>query len=88
MKKALVYFYEVKGNSIEKANGGVGIIPYVYRQAFDYYYALWQAQQQNKDKQISEYQPRIVEVTIRRPQRKVKKRKLFSFLDEEDPHGQ
>lgn len=25
MKKALIYFYEIKGNSIEKANGGIGM---------------------------------------------------------------
>ena len=36
MKKALVYFYEVKGNSTEKANGGIGIVPYVYKDAFNY----------------------------------------------------
>lgn len=83
IKKALIYFYEIKGNNIEKANGGIGIVPYVYKNAFDYYFALWQAQQQNQDKVISDYQPKIVEVTIPRPQRKIKKRKLFTFLDEE-----
>ena len=30
MKKALVYFYEVKGNDPAKANGGIGIIPYCW----------------------------------------------------------
>ena len=30
MLKALTYFYEVKGNDIQKANGGIGIIPYCY----------------------------------------------------------
>ena len=90
IKKALVYFYEIKGNSIEKANGGIGIVPFVYKNAFDYYYALWQAQQQNQGKDIRNYQPRIKEVHIRRPQRKVKKRELFTFLDEEqeEAHGQ
>jgi hypothetical protein len=41
IKKALIYFYEVKGNSIEKANGGIGIVPFIYKDAFNYYYALW-----------------------------------------------
>ena len=32
IRKALVYFFEIKGNSIEKANGGIGIVPYVYKE--------------------------------------------------------
>ena len=83
IKKTLTYFFEVKGNSIEKANGGIGIVPYVYQQAHNYYLALWQAQQKNEDKVVSEYVPVIKEIVIPRPQRKVKKRPLFSFLDEE-----
>ena len=27
IRKALIYFYEIKGNSIDKANGGIGIDP-------------------------------------------------------------
>lgn len=87
MHKALVYFYEIKRNSLEKANGGIGIIPYVYQDAFNYYYALWEAQQkiQNKMPVIEQYVPKVVEVRIQNPERKPKKkRKLFSFLDEED----
>lgn len=81
--KALVYFYEIKGNSIEKANGGIGIVPYVYQQAYNYYLALWQAKQKNQDKVLYDYVPKVKEITISRPQRKVKKRELFTFLDEE-----
>lgn len=84
MRKALVYFYEVKGNSVEKANGGVGIIPYVYQDAYNYYYALWEAQQLNKDKPIETYIPQEEIIRIPSPQRRIKKRKLFSFLDEEE----
>ena len=81
--KSLTYFFEVKGNSIEKANGGIGIVPYVYQQAYRYYYALWEAQQKNKDKVVVEYVPTVKEIVIPVPQRQVKKRKVFSFLDEE-----
>jgi hypothetical protein len=83
----LVYFYEIKGNSIEKANGGIGIVPYVYQNAFNYYYALWEAQQKIEQKVpiIQEYVPKVVEIRIPNPERKVKKkRNLFSFLDEEE----
>ena len=83
MKKALVYFYEIKGNSTDKANGGIGIIPYVYKDAFNYYYSIWEANQKNEDKQLDDYVPveKIIHIPV--PQKKLKKRKLFSFLDEE-----
>ena len=87
IRKALVYFYEVKSNSLEKANGGIGIVPYVYQNAFNYYYALWEAQQrvEQKVEVIQEYVPRTIEIRIPNPERKVKKkRNLFSFLDEEE----
>ena len=42
MLKALKYWYEVRKNPIN-TDRGVGIIPYVYKNAYDYYYALWQA---------------------------------------------
>ena len=83
IRKALVYFYEIKGGSIEKANGGIGIVPYVYQNAYNYYLALWQAKQKNQDKVLTDYVPKVKEIVIPRPQRKVKKRELFTFLDEE-----
>lgn len=81
--KALIYFYEIKGNPIDKANGGIGIVPYVYNDAFNYYYELWLANQKNEHKLIEQYVPQIEEVRIPVPQRKEKRRKLFSFLDSE-----
>lgn len=82
--KSLIYFFEIKGNSIDKANGGIGIVPYVYDQAFRYYYSLWEAQQINNDKDIEVYIPKVKVVRIPRPKPKNKKRNLFSFLDEDE----
>ena len=84
IQKALTYFFEIKGNSLEKANGGIGIVPYVYKNAYNYYYALWQAQQKNEDKVVTDYVPNVKEIVIPRPQRKLKKRQLFTFLDKEN----
>ena len=84
IKKALIYFFEIKGNSINKSNGGIGIVPYVYQNAYNYYLALWQAQQKNSDKVLQDYVPNIKEIVIPPPQRNVKKRPLFTFLDEEE----
>lgn len=80
--KSLIYFFQIKGNSIEKANGGIGIVPYVYEDARNYYTAIWMAQQQNSAKPIEQYKPTIVEIHIPPPQRKEHKNKRFSFLDE------
>lgn len=34
---ALFYFYDIRGNSTEKANGGIGIVPYVIEEAKEYF---------------------------------------------------
>ena len=39
MTQSLTYFYEVLGNKIEKANERIGIIPFVYDTAQEYYKA-------------------------------------------------
>ena len=83
MKKALVYFYEVNKNDKSKANGGIGIIPYVYRDAYNYYYTLWLANQKNEHKVIIDYKPVIREVRIPPLQLKPRKRHLFSFFEED-----
>ena len=38
---------------------------------------------QNKDVKIELYEPKVKEILIPRPQRKIKKRDLFTFLDED-----
>ena len=82
--KALIYFFEIKENSIEKANGGIGIVPYVYQDAYNHYYNLWLTNQKNQQKMITnDYIPTIKVIKIPVPQKKVKTRKRFSFLDEE-----
>ena len=83
MTKALVYFYEVKKNKLTD-DASVAIIPYIYQDAYNYYYDIWQSQQLNIDKKIEDYVPEVVEVHIAPPRPKKKKRKLFSFLDKED----
>ena len=39
--------------------------------------------QKNINKDVEQYIPVVKEIVISNPQRKVKKRKLFSFLDKE-----
>lgn len=84
IKKALIYQFEVKKGDLKQANGGIGIVPYVYDQARNYYYQIWLAQQRNENKVLIDYIPKVVKICIDNPQRQPKKRDLFSFLDEEE----
>ena len=81
--KSLVYFYQIKGNPIEKANGALGIVPFVYQDAYNYYYALFLAQSQNENKDIKEFVTKVKEVTIPLPEIKIKKR-LFNLDDDDE----
>ena len=81
MLKTLIWWYEVKGNTIEKANGGIGIIPFIYKDACDYYYSLYLARLANQDKDILNYKLKIKEVQIEPPVTKSKPPKLFNLDD-------
>ena len=88
MQKALYYFYEVEHNDIANAKGRIGIIPYAYEPAYRYFYDLWEKQQSNKDKNVEDYRPKTIKVSIPEPQRNIKKPKLFTFLDDEVIDGE
>ena len=47
--KTLKYHYEIKHGQIEKANGGIGIVPYVYEEARRYWYNIWLTRERNKE---------------------------------------
>ena len=84
IQKALYYFYEIKHNSIDKANGGISIVPFVYKEAYNYYYDLFMAQQRNENKKP--FIERVREIIIKPP--KVEKPiKLFD-LDKELGDGE
>lgn len=79
--KTLIYWYEIKHNDISKAMGGIGIVPYVYKQALDYYYNLYLAEMANIDKDINEYRPKEIFISIDLP-KKEKELKLWEDEDE------
>lgn len=89
MLRTLKYWYEIKGNSTDKANGTVGIIPYAYNDAYNYWYSIWLANQNNKPTILKTYEPKVIEITIPEPVSKPNLRKPFKFLDldEEVPNG-
>lgn len=78
----LKYFYEVKGNDWNKGHNGIGIIPYAYKEATDY----WIDQEKKKkgfvnaiETQLKERASREV-VTIKRAEKK--KEKIKYNLDD------
>lgn len=80
--RALMYWFDVKHNSIEKSNGGIGIVPYIYEESQKYYQLLLAAQMVNQDKEVTK--PKEITVYIHPPERKTKFRKLFSNIEEDD----
>ena len=80
---SLKYYYDIQKAPRNKAKGGIGIVPYVYDEACQYYYALYLAQLVNQEKNIEEYKPTERIISIFSPRTYIKKRKLFN-LDEEE----
>lgn len=84
MLGTLVYWYEVKGATIDQANGGIGIVPYIYEQAKEYYLKINQANELNAG--ITNYKLHFREIEISAPQPDIKPPKLFD-LGEGDING-
>lgn len=86
IRKTLTYWFEIKHGDVEKALGGIGIVPHIYQDALKYWRGIWEIQQQNQ--QVVKMESVIVpvrEIHIPPPQRKpMKKVRLFTFLDEEE----
>ena len=81
MLRSLQYWYEVKKMPFDKKKG-VGIIPYIYQEAYNYYHSIWLANQKSEDNY--KYVPQVEEVTIRRPPRPTLFKKLFSSVDKDE----
>lgn len=61
---ALKYFYEVKENSTAEANGGIGIIPYIYDEAIEYWEEKEEIVNRKVDEDLSDFQ--VKKVCIKR----------------------
>ena len=80
MLKTLYWWYEIKGNSIDLAQGGIGIIPFIYDDALKYYYSIFMAQTINENKEINK--PKVKEIEIGSPRAFQNPPKLFNFGEE------
>lgn len=80
--KTLLYWFEVQKKSIEEANGGIGIVPYIYNEALNYYYQLYLAQEANKNKTSQDYLIKTNTIEIYPPSADIKlKHKLFNLKE-------
>lgn len=84
MLKSLIWFYEIKGNSTDKANGGIGIVPYIYNDACNYYYSMYLAKLANQSKNIELYKPGVKEIEISSPRATIRQPRLFNLDDAEE----
>ena len=84
MLKSLIWFYEIQNNSVDKANGSIGIIPYIYNKARDYYYSLYLAKLANEEKDIAKYIPKEKLIEIESPRVWVKPPHMFHLEDEDE----
>ena len=69
-----MYFYDVQNHSIEDSHGGIGIVPFIYQQAYNYYYDLFVARSLNQNKDVKKIVEKVREVTIPLPAIEEKKR--------------
>lgn len=82
--KTLKYWFEVKHGDLEKANGGIGIVPWVIEDARNYWLDILEAKELNKELVQKTMEIPVVEVHILPPKRAPIRqfRKKFTFLEE------
>ena len=82
IQKTLYWWFEVKKNSLEKANDGIGIVPYVYDECKNYYYRLYLAKTANEMVNNTIPKAQIQEIEIGSPRVHINPPKLFKFGEE------
>lgn len=53
--KTLIYWYDIKKSSTDQANGGIGIVPYVYSDYLSYIKNQYENSKINKGKNINQF---------------------------------
>ena len=81
MTKSLQWFYEVQDGSKDKSNDGVGIIPYVYDKAKEYYKTIAETQKKNSETILR--QP-VIEVKAKSPRGWKQPPRLFDWEDDDE----
>lgn len=83
--KALQWWYDIKKNPVgDFKNKTIGIVPYIYNQAQDFWFIIKLAQLANEDKDVKEYIIPQKEIEIASPRVENIKPKLFNLDDDEN----
>lgn len=83
MLSSLKYWYEIKKTPFDNKKG-IGIIPYIYQDAYDYYHAIWEANQRAKEEDAAIVKINQIEMTIGKPQKPHYLKKLFNSIDKDE----
>lgn len=68
----LKFWYEIKKNSIEKANTGIGIVPFVYEDAKKYYLTIYNSSEKNKNVKDEDFNTKNITIRIKAPKSSIK----------------
>lgn len=84
--KTLKYWFEIKHGQLERANGGIGIVPYIIDEARNYWLDILEAKELNKQLIQEKIELPITEIHISPPKRAPirKFKKNFIFLEEDN----
>ena len=82
--KTLKWWYEIKKQDISKAYGGIGIVPYIYQDAYQYYFNIAVADFVNQQKTEEDFKEKVYEVNIDEPYLAPITQKLFNLEEEEE----
>lgn len=82
IKGSLKYFYEIKQNKIDISNPSIGIVPYIYNEAKEYYKKLDQTRLKNKNKDLT-YEGQVIKIKIQKPKRQEMRKRFFTFFDDD-----
>lgn len=76
---ALVYYYEVCNGDVSKANGGIGIVPYIYQDSVKYWCEEYDRYKKMQDKMsIVQIQQKIDnQILLEKKDKKQRRRKSF-----------
>lgn len=80
--KTLKWWFEIQNNSIENANDGIGIVPFIYEKALTYYFGIYSAALANEE--YKNYKAETKTIKIKSPQTEEKKRKKFKLIGDEE----
>jgi len=77
--KSLIYYYDIKKNPTNKGAGGIGAVKICYNEAREYYHQIYLTELKNKQTTLIQ---ETEEIKIKAPEKNIKKKKLFMFLEE------